>query len=175
MLPNTTVIYCKTMRHVSAQNAIIMVHIKTWTGKQVLLQILVLSVSSQFYIYIYIRMYIYITNKSKNESCRPIFKKLKIFTVICLFVFKTLCFFRKYNIRSEIQVSIDTIPEGKMISMYFSVLHLCIRKVLLIWLHKSLPSELKELGDFKKFKRALKLFLLNNPFYSLSEFSTYGQ
>jgi hypothetical protein len=32
------------------------------------------------------------TNKSKNESCRPIFKELKIFTVICLLIFETLCF-----------------------------------------------------------------------------------
>jgi hypothetical protein len=44
-----------------------------------------------------------------------------------------------------------------------------------IRLHNNLPSELKELGDFKKFKWALKSFLLNNPFHSLSEFFTYGQ
>jgi hypothetical protein len=38
------------------------------------------------------------TNKYKTESCRPIFKELKILTVICLFIFESLCFFRKYNI-----------------------------------------------------------------------------
>jgi hypothetical protein len=31
-------------------------------------------------------------NRRKNESCRPIFKELKIFTVTCLFIFEILCF-----------------------------------------------------------------------------------
>jgi hypothetical protein len=38
------------------------------------------------------------TNRHRNESCRPIFKELEIFTVTCLFIFEILCFFWKYNI-----------------------------------------------------------------------------
>jgi hypothetical protein len=114
------------------------------------------------------------TNKSKNESCRPIFKELKIFTVICLFIFETLCFFRKYNIyqvRNSDFHGYDTRTKDDFYIFQYntslykkSVVNMSIR------LHNSLPSDLKELGDFKKFKRALKSFLLNNPFYSLSEF-----
>jgi hypothetical protein len=44
-----------------------------------------------------------------------------------------------------------------------------------IKLHKSLPSETKKIDDFKKFKQVLRLFLLDNPFYSLSKFFTCGQ
>jgi hypothetical protein len=40
----------------------------------------------------------FMTNKYKIESQRPIFKELKISTVTCLFIFESLCFFRKYNI-----------------------------------------------------------------------------
>ena len=32
------------------------------------------------------------------------------------------------------------------------------------------PLEIKKLSDFKKYKQILKLFLLDNPFYSLAEF-----
>jgi hypothetical protein len=41
-----------------------------------------------------------------------------------------------------------------------------------IRLHNSL-LEIKKTDDFKKFKQVLKMFLLDNPFYSLSEFFTY--
>jgi hypothetical protein len=118
------------------------------------------------------------TNNSKNESCRPIFKELKIFRVICLFIFETLCFFHKYNIyqvRNSNFHGYDTRRKDDFCifqcntSLYKkSVVNMSIR------LHNSLPSDLKELGDFKKFKRALKSFLLNNSFYSLSEFFAYG-
>jgi hypothetical protein len=119
------------------------------------------------------------TNKSKNGSCRPIFKELKIFTVICLFIYGTLCFFRKYNIyqvRNSDFHGYDTRRKDGFYILQYNA-SLCKKSVvnMSIRLHNSLPSEIKELGDFKKFKRTLKLFLLNNPFYSLSEFFTYGQ
>ena len=47
-----------------------------------------------------------------------------------------------------------------------SVVNMSIR------LHNSL-LEIKKTDDFKKFKQVLKMFLLDNPFYSLSEFFTY--
>jgi hypothetical protein len=118
------------------------------------------------------------TNKSKNESCRPIFKELKIFTVICLYIFETLCFVCRYNIYQVRNSNFHGYDTRRKDDFYLfqcntslykkSVVNMSIR------LHNNLPSELKELGDFKKFKRALKSFLLNNPCYSLSEFFTYG-
>nr|AGM32821.1 hypothetical protein [Coptotermes formosanus] len=118
-------------------------------------------------------------NKSKIESCRPICKELKIFTVICSFIFETLCLFRKYNIYQVRNSNFHGYDTRRKDDFYIfqcntslyekSVVNMSIR------LHNSLPSELKVLGDFKKFKRALKSFLLYNPFYSLSEFFTYGQ
>jgi hypothetical protein len=41
-----------------------------------------------------------LTNRRKNESCRPIFKELKIFTETCLFIFE-MCFFSKYDIYQD--------------------------------------------------------------------------
>ena len=35
---------------------------------------------------------------NKRESCRPIFKELKILTVTALYIFEVLCCFRKNNI-----------------------------------------------------------------------------
>jgi hypothetical protein len=114
------------------------------------------------------------TNKSKNESCRPIFKELKIFTVICLFIFETLCFFHKYSIYQVRNSNFHGCGPRRKDDFYIFQCNTSLYKKSMvnmsIRLHNSLPSELKELGDFKKFKRALKSFLLNNPFYSLSEF-----
>jgi hypothetical protein len=92
------------------------------------------------------------TNKSKNESCRPVFKELKIFTVICLFIFETLCFFHKYNIyqvRNSNFHGYDTRRKDDFYIFQHNT-SLCKKSVvnISIRLHHSLPFEMKELGDF---------------------------
>jgi hypothetical protein len=39
-----------------------------------------------------------------------------------------------------------------------------------IKLHNNLPTEIKRIENFKDFKNKLKIFLLQNCFYSLQEF-----
>jgi hypothetical protein len=113
-------------------------------------------------------------NKYKNESCRPVFKKLKILTVICLFIFESLCFFRKYNIYQVKNSNLheyDTRNKDDFhilqcnTSLYKkSIINMSVR------LYNSMPLEIKKLSNFKKCKQTLKLFVLGNPFYSLAEF-----
>jgi hypothetical protein len=42
-------------------------------------------------------------------------------------------------------------------------------------LYNCLPVEIKKLNDYNKLKQTLKLFLLDNSFYSLAESFTYVQ
>jgi len=39
-----------------------------------------------------------------------------------------------------------------------------------IRLYNKIPTRIKQLDSFRDFKRKLKLFLLDHPFYSLTEF-----
>jgi len=39
-----------------------------------------------------------------------------------------------------------------------------------IKLNNKMPARIKQLDSFRDFKRKLKLFLLDHPFYSLNEF-----
>jgi hypothetical protein len=114
------------------------------------------------------------TNKYKTESCRPIFKELKILTVICLFISESLCFFQKYNIYQVKNLNLhdyETINKDDFhilqcqTSLYKkSVINMSVR------LYNCLPVEIKKLNYDNKFKQTLKLFLLDNPFYSFTEF-----
>jgi hypothetical protein len=96
------------------------------------------------------------TNKSKNESCRPIFKELKTFTVICLFIFETLCFFSKYNIYQVSNSNFHGYDTRRKDDFYIFQYNTSLYKKSVvnmgIRLHNNLPSEIKALDDFKKFK-----------------------
>ena len=39
-----------------------------------------------------------------------------------------------------------------------------------IKLYNKIPTKIKELESFRDFKQTIKLYLLDNPFYSLNEF-----
>jgi hypothetical protein len=100
------------------------------------------------------------TNKYKTESCRPIFKELKILTVICLFIFESLCFFRKYNIYQVNNLNLHNYETRNkddfhilqcQTSLYKkSVINMSVR------LYNCLPVEIKNLNDYNKFKQTLK-------------------
>jgi hypothetical protein len=114
------------------------------------------------------------TNKYKTESCRTIFKELKILTVICLFIFESLCFFQKCNIYQVKNLNLHEYETRNKDDLHVlqcqtslykkSVINMSIR------LYNWLQVEIKKLSDYNKFKQTLKLFLLDNPFYSLAEF-----
>jgi hypothetical protein len=113
------------------------------------------------------------TNKYETESRRPIFKELKILTVICLFIFESLCFFRKYNIYQVKNLNLHDYETRNKNDLHILQCQTSLYKKsavnMSVRLYNCLPAEIKKLNDYNKFKQTLKLFLLDNTFYSLAE------
>ena len=109
-----------------------------------------------------------------GESCKQKFKELGILTVTSLYVLEVLCYMRKYcrsisenstihnhNTRRKTDLHIQSCRTA---SFQKSVANTGIK------LFNHLPSELKQLHDFKQFRKKLKLLLLNKPLYTLNEY-----
>lgn len=111
------------------------------------------------------------------SSCRPIFKNNRILTLHCLYIYQCLCFVRK---------NIDQFPKCKDVNMY------CTRQandiyvtpyrlsqvgngpiITAIKIYNHLPNELRALASFNQFKDAVKVFLIDQVFYSLDEYFKY--
>jgi len=80
---------------------------------------------------------------SSRTSCRQLFKELNILTLASLYIFEVTA---KTEIYKKSVINMGT-------------------KV-----YNNLPEFLKEIDDYKAFKKELKLFLLLQSFYSVGEF-----
>jgi hypothetical protein len=99
------------------------------------------------------------TNKYKTESCRPIFKELKILTVICLFIFESLCFFWKYNIYQVKNLNLHDYETRNKDNFHILQCQTSLYKKSVINMRvrlcNCLPVEIKKLNDYNKFKQTL--------------------
>ena len=101
------------------------------------------------------------TGLKKGESCKQKFKELRIFTVTSLYVLEVLCYMKKYkgsiSENSEIRDhntrrNIDLLIQSCRISSFQkSVINTGIT------LLNHLPSELKQLHDFKPFRKKIEI------------------
>ena len=114
-----------------------------------------------------------------TDSCRPMFRQLKILTVTGLYIHQILNFV--HNNKSCIKQDVvshtyhtrnsDSLlrPQKHLTSIYEkSVSYSGIK------LYNNLPHHLKALKP-NAFKSRLKIFLINQPFYDLNEFMTYDK
>jgi len=109
---------------------------------------------------------------SIKESCRSVFKQLKFLTVTALYIFEVLIYIKKimYLRRNSGIYECNTrrcdfhVPSCNTSLFKTSVMNTGIR------LYNKMPTRIKQLDRFRDFKRKLKLFLLDHPFYSLNEF-----
>jgi len=109
-----------------------------------------------------------------RTSCRQLFKELNILTLASLYIFEITCFIRKYcqsleqnyqvhqhNTRRKLDIHVKT----QKTELYKkSVINMGTR------VYNNLPKSLKEINDYKVFKKELKIFLLFQSFYSVEEF-----
>jgi formate/nitrite transporter FocA (FNT family) len=112
---------------------------------------------------------------SHRESCRELFKELKILTLSSQYVFSLLMVVvnnRDYFVSNSVYHNINT-RQKKIIYTYLRYLWPCIRREYYsgIKIFNSLPKAIKDISSKpKKFKIALKHYLLTHSFYSLDEF-----
>ena len=111
-----------------------------------------------------------------NESCRELFKELKILTLSLQYIFSLLLFIvnnRNYFVSNSVYHKINTRQKKKKDLTCLRYILPCIRRVFIYSGTKffnCLPKAIKDISSkTKKFKIALKHYLLTCSFYSLDE------
>ena len=114
--------------------------------------------------------------KTKNtESCRAVFKKYKIMTLISCYIFECLLYIKKQDPQKQNQVhSHDTrnnaclrLPLCRLSRTYDSFINISYK------LFNTLPYTLRTL-NFKLFRSKLKTLLTCNVFYTIEEFLAFN-
>lgn len=117
-----------------------------------------------------------ICNVDPLTSCKPLFKKLRILTVACVYI-EEICKFTKSH--SELFEKVGdncnfktrfpnklTLPKMRTELYKRSCFPMCIQ------IYNKLPVNIRELPMIR-FKKALRRWLIDNPFYSIKEFLQY--
>lgn len=114
-----------------------------------------------------------------RQSCRPVFKQLKLLTFPCIFIFQSLIFLKqnhsifqsllphsKHDLRTKNKLNI---PHHS--TSFFKRHTYCSATSLF----NALPSVLRSERDFETFKRCLKTFLIEKCFYSVKDFLNHKE
>jgi len=113
-----------------------------------------------------------------RESCRGLLKELKILILASKYLFSLLLFVvinRDYFAPNSVYHNFNTKPKKKKTGLHLPhvSLTICQRGVFYsgIKVFNALPTTIKDIsGNPKKFKVALKNYLLTHSFYNLDEF-----
>ena len=119
-----------------------------------------------------------IFNMKMLESCRSRFKKSKILTLVCIYLYKLLVYI--HGVKNKLKIHSDNhsyLTRNRQ-NIYIDKHNLTMFKKSPIcagsYLYNILPVHMKELHSINKFKITLREFLCINSFYSLEEYINYG-
>lgn len=109
-----------------------------------------------------------------RDSCKPLFKKLKILTMPCVYIFEVILFVHNnlhlFNTNSSVH-SVNTRNKNKLC---ITQCNLALRQRGLgymgVKLYNHLPENLKTIRDIKQFKCKFKDLLINKCYYSVEEY-----
>jgi hypothetical protein len=108
-----------------------------------------------------------------KTSCRQLFKELNILTFTSLYIFKITCSIRKYCQSLEQNSEIHQYNIQRKLDIHVKLQKTKIYKKNVINMgskvYNNVPKFLKEIDDYKAFKKELKLILLLQTFYSVEE------
>jgi len=112
---------------------------------------------------------------SSRTSCRQqLFKESNILTVASLYIFEVTCFIRKYCQSLEQNIQVHQHNTRRKLDLHVKMQNTEVYKKSVINMgtkvYNNLPRFLKEIDDYRAFKRKLKKFLLLQSFYSVEEF-----
>jgi hypothetical protein len=118
-----------------------------------------------------------ITGVHKRKSCRPIFRKFKILTLASLYIFEMLNFLKKYqgNVKQNLEIHDHNTRKKHDLHTRHCNTVLYQKSVVNmgIKLFNKLPIQIKQLDNYKSFKREVKTFLVQNSFYTIEEFLNF--
>jgi hypothetical protein len=115
------------------------------------------------------------TNKSKSESCRPIYNELQILTLPSQYMFSLLIFVVKNKDLFMRNSEIHTINTRNNFNLNMPNTNLTIFQKGVLYsgckIYKKLPPHIKRpSNDLKRFKSTLKGFLMERTLYSIDQF-----
>jgi len=97
-------------------------------------------------------------------SCRQLFKESNILTVASLCIFEVTCFIRKYCQSLEQNTQVHQHNTQRKLDLHVKMQNTEVYKKSVINMgmkvYNNLPRFLKEIDDYRAFKRKLKKFLL---------------
>jgi len=109
-----------------------------------------------------------------RTSCRQLFKELNILTLASLYIFEVTCFVRKYCQSLEQNYEVHEYNTRRKLNIHVKLQKTEIYKKSVknmgTKVYNNLPKFLKEIDDYKAFKKRLKQFLLLQTFYSVEEY-----
>jgi len=116
-----------------------------------------------------------ISGKDRLAHCRPIFIELRLLTVFSLYILQCLMFLRSNldKVQTRSSVHDHNTRSNQLIDLPKIRLHKSELNPITMSsrLMNNVPDNVRHLDD-KNFKNCVTRFLLNNPFYSLEEFTS---
>jgi hypothetical protein len=121
-----------------------------------------------------------ITGKKNRDSCRELFKNLKIHTLISQYIFSVVCFVINNQNEFIRNYEVHNINTGQIRNLHQPTTSLSLYQKGIInmgtKIYNNLPSYIKDTSDnLNKFKSLLKKFLYSNLFYTLKEYFNYNE
>ena len=111
---------------------------------------------------------------SSRTSCRQLFKEMSVLTLAYLYILELTCFIRKYCQYLELNSHVHNHNTRRKMDIHVQSYKTDIYKKSVLNMgtkvYNKLPSYIKELDNYKAFKKELKLFLLLHTCYSVEEF-----
>lgn len=115
-----------------------------------------------------------ITKCKRNVSCRTKFRKLKILTLCCLYIFEiSVLIFKNQNYfsrQSENHLYDTRIKNTFNLPKYRLTLSQKGPNYIGLKIFNHLPNSIKNAANLNAFKKALKIFLIDNEFYFIQDF-----
>lgn len=115
---------------------------------------------------------------SRRSSCRPLFKRLKLLPLVCMFILETTKYV-KSNIKSFLHLNYNHKYATRQfldlaIPRHGSSVYERSPRYMGIKLYNSLPIEFKRIDSVLLFGRAVEQFLLSECFYTFDEFFEFN-
>lgn len=117
-----------------------------------------------------------ITNSDRLDSCRPMFKNLKILTVTDIYIMELCMLVRsstdKFPLKNSTHKYATRLTENLLIPQANKTIFQKGPYYMAIKVYNNLPHNIKQIQDTHKFKSSLNTFLVNKCHYTLSEYLT---
>jgi hypothetical protein len=111
---------------------------------------------------------------SSRKSCRQLYKEMSVLTLASLYILEVTCFISKYCQSLELNAHVHNYNTRRKMDFHVQSYKTVIYKKSVInmgtKMYNKLPGYIKEIDNYKAFKKELELFLLCHTFYSIEEF-----